>query len=135
MICLYLYEYLLLCNIPYIIGNSLISTFQCKFDCVNLSSHSWDISKQRFYSYWWSNILVVCCCFCTFHICADSLHLGLFSATYFVKSSLLVVEIQAEWSLWHQLDNSWRNLRLCNWNQLCPGLKEEANNWAKGKIA
>ena len=65
MICLYLYEYLLLWDILYIIGNSLMNTFQCKFDCVNLSSHSWDISKQRFYSYWWSDISVVCCDFCT----------------------------------------------------------------------
>ena len=77
MIWLYLYKYLLLWDIPYIIGNGLMSAFQHKFDCVNPSSRSWDISKWRFYSYWWSDILVVCCCFCTSHICADSLHLGL----------------------------------------------------------
>ena len=53
---MYLYEYLSLCNIPYIIGNSLMSTFQYKFNCVNLSSCLWDISKQRFYSYRWPNI-------------------------------------------------------------------------------
>jgi len=29
-----------ICNIPYIVGNSLMSTFQCKFDHVNPSSHS-----------------------------------------------------------------------------------------------
>jgi len=78
-----------------------MSTFQRKFDCANLSSCSWDISKWRFYSYWWPDILVVCCCFCTFHICADSLHLGLFRTAWFVKIGPLVVEIQAEWSLWH----------------------------------
>ena len=100
MICLYLYEYLLLCNILYIIGNGLISIFQHKFDHMNLSSHSWDISKWRFYSYWWPDILVVCCYFYIFHICADSPHMGLSSTTYFVKINSLVVEIQAEWSLW-----------------------------------
>ena len=102
MICLYLYEYLLLWDIPYIIGNELMSTFQCKFNHVNQSSCSWDINKWRFYSYWWPDILIVCCCFCTSHICADSPHSGLFSATLFMKISLLVMEIQAEWSLWHR---------------------------------
>ena len=29
-----------------------------------MSSYSWDISKQSFYSYWWSDISVVCCHFC-----------------------------------------------------------------------
>ena len=29
-----------ICNIPYIVGNSLMSTFQCKFDHVNPSSYS-----------------------------------------------------------------------------------------------
>ena len=94
MICLYLYQYLLLWNILYIIRNSLISTFQHKLDHVNTSSHSWDISKQSFYSYWWPDISVVCCCFCTFHICADSPHFGIPSATYFVIISLLVVEFE-----------------------------------------
>ena len=59
-----------------------MSTFQCKFDCVNPSSHSWDISKWRFYSYWWPDISVVCCCLCTSHICTNS---PLFSATYLWK--------------------------------------------------
>ena len=40
LICLYLYEYSLLCNIPYITGNDLMNTFQHKFDCANLSNHS-----------------------------------------------------------------------------------------------
>ena len=61
----------------YIIENGLISTFQYKFDCANPSSHSWDINKQSFYSYWWPDILVVCCCFYTSYICVDSPHLGL----------------------------------------------------------
>ena len=56
-------------EIYYIIGNSLMSTFQYKFDCVNLSSYSWDINKWRFYSYWWPNISVICCCFCISCIC------------------------------------------------------------------
>ena len=101
MICLYLYEYLLLWDILYIIGNSSISAFQYKFDHANLSSCSWDISKQSFYSCWWSDILVVCCHFYTSDICVDSLRLGLFSTTYFVKIGPLVVDIQAESSLWH----------------------------------
>ena len=76
MICLYLYEYWS----PYnIIRNHLMSTFQCKFNYINSFSHSWDISQQNFYSYWWPNISVVCCHFCIFHICADSHHLGLSS--------------------------------------------------------
>jgi len=62
-----------------------MSTFQCKFDYVNTSSHSWDISKWRFYSYWWPDISVVCYCFCISHICTNSSHLGLFSATYLWK--------------------------------------------------
>jgi len=103
LICLYLYKYLLLWDISYITRNCLINTFQHKFDCANLFSHSWYISKQRFYSYWWPDILVVCCCFCTSHIFADSPHLGLYSAIWFVKIGLLVVEIQAEWSLWQKL--------------------------------
>ena len=64
--------------------------------------HSWDISRQSFYSYWWPDISVICYCSCTSHICADSPHLGLSSTTWFVKISPLVVEIQAEWSLWHK---------------------------------
>jgi len=43
-ICLYLYKYLLLWDIPYIIRNHLISTFQYKFNYTNPFSHSWDIS-------------------------------------------------------------------------------------------
>jgi len=101
LICLYLYEYLLLCNIPYIIRNGLRSTFQYKFDCASPSSCSWNISRQSFYSYWWPNISVICCYFCTSCICADSPHLGLSSATWFRKIGPLAVEIQAEWSLWH----------------------------------
>jgi len=81
LICLYLYEYLLLWDIPYIVGNSLMSAFQCKFDCVNPSSHLWDISRQNFYSCWWHDISVVCCHFCTSCIFADSPHSGLSSAT------------------------------------------------------
>ena len=52
LIYLYFYEYLLLWDILYIIRNYLINTFQYKFDHVNLSSFSWDISQQNFYSYW-----------------------------------------------------------------------------------
>ena len=100
MICLYLYQYLLLWDASYIVVNILISTFQCKFNRTNLSSHSWDISRQSFYSYWCSDISVICCHFCTSCICANSPHLGLSSTTWFVKIGPLVVEIQAEWSLW-----------------------------------
>ena len=101
MICLYLYQYLSLWDVSYIIENGLMSTSQCKFNCANLFSCSWDISRQSFYSYWCPDISVICCCFYTSHICADSPHLGLSSITWFVKISPLVVEIQAEWSLWH----------------------------------
>ena len=62
-----------------------MSTFQYKFNCANLSSHSWDISRQSFYSYWYPDISVICCCFCISYICANSPHLGLFSATYLWK--------------------------------------------------
>ncbi len=103
MIYLYLYEYLLLWDIPYIIVNVLMSTSQHKFNRANLSSCLWDISRQSFYSYWWPDISVICCRFCTSHICANSPHLGLSSAAWFVKIGLLVVEIQAEWSLWQSL--------------------------------
>ena len=65
LIYLYLYQYLLLWDILYIIGNGLISTFQYKFNCMNLFSHSWDIIRQSFYSYWWPDISVICCCVCT----------------------------------------------------------------------
>ena len=114
MICLYLYQYLLLWDVLYIVGNKLISTSQCKFNRANPFSHLWDISRQSFYSYWWPDISVICCCFCTSRICADSPHLGLFSATWFVKICPLVVEIQAEWSLWHYLF-PW--FKLC-WEEL-----------------
>jgi len=79
-----------------------MSTFQHKLNSANLFSSSWDISRRSFYSYWWPDISVICCCFCTSHIYVDSPHLGLYSTTWFVKIYLLVVEIQAEWSLWHQ---------------------------------
>ena len=72
MIYLYLYQYLLLWDVSYIVENGLMSTSQCNFNHVNPFSHSWDISRQSFYSYWWSNISVVCCCFCTSHIYIDS---------------------------------------------------------------
>ena len=62
-----------------------MSTFQHKFNCANPSSHSWDISRQSFYNYWCPNISVICCCFCISYICANSPHLGLFSATYLWK--------------------------------------------------
>ena len=41
----------MLCNIPYIIGKGLISTFQYKVNYVNPFSCSWDISQQNFYTY------------------------------------------------------------------------------------
>ena len=34
MIYLYLYQYLSLWDVSYIVGNGLISTFQCKFNCM-----------------------------------------------------------------------------------------------------
>jgi len=80
-----------------------MSTFQCKFNRVNLFSCSWDISRRSFYSCWCPDISVICCRFCTSHICIDSPHLGFSSATWSVKIGLLVVEIQAEWSLWQFL--------------------------------
>ena len=64
LICLYLCQYLLLWDISYIVVNRLMSTFQCKFNHANLFSHSWDISRQSFYSYWWPDISVICCHFC-----------------------------------------------------------------------
>ena len=112
MICLYLYQYLLLWDASYIVGNGLMSTSQHKFNRVNLFSCSWDISRRSFYSYWWPDISVICCHFCTSRICADSPYLGLSSATLFVKIGLLVVEIQAEWSLWHRGREETGNLVL-----------------------
>jgi len=103
LIYLYLYQYLLLWNASYIFVNRLMSTFQCMFDHANLFSHSWNISRWSFYSYWWPDISVICCQFCTSCICVDSPHLGLSSITYFVKIGPLVAEIQVEWSLWHTL--------------------------------
>jgi len=100
LICLDLYKYWSLYNVWYIIRNQMCA-FQCKFNHINPFSCSWDISQQSFCSYWWADISVFCCCFCTTHICVDSPHLGLSSTTWFVKISPLVVEIQAEWSLWH----------------------------------
>ena len=97
----------------------MISTFQHKFNRMNPFSHSWDISRQSFYSYWWPDISFICCHFCASHTYADSPHLGLSSATYFVKISPLVVKIQAEWSLWHKeryfldlLDNNLNSIKL-----------------------
>jgi len=110
LICLYLYQYLLLWDASYIVGNGLMSTSQRKFNHVNPFSRSWDISRRSFYSYWWPDISVVCCCFCTSHICADSPYLGLSSATLFVKIGPLVVEIQAEWSLWYWHFPFWTNI-------------------------
>ena len=101
MICLYLYQYLLLWDASYIVGNELMSTSQRKFNRANPFSCSWDISQWSFYSYWWPDISVICCCFCTSHICADSPHLGLSSAIWFVRIGPQLVEIQAKWSLWH----------------------------------
>ena len=103
MIYLYLYQYLLLWDTSYIVGNRLISTFQYKFNHANPFSISWDISRQSFYSYWWPDISIICCHFYTSCIYTNSPHLGLSSATYFVKIGLLVVKIQAEWSLWHTI--------------------------------
>jgi len=100
LICLYLYQYLSLWNASYIVGNGLMSTSQRKFNHVNSFSHSWDISQQSFYSYWWPDISIICCHFCTSHTYVDSPHFGLSSTTWFVKIGPLVVEIQAEWSLW-----------------------------------
>ena len=102
MICLYLYQYLSLWDASYIVGNELMCTSQCKFNRVNPFSCSWDISRWSFYSYWWPDISVICCCFCTSRTCADSSHSGLSRATWFVKIGPLVVEIQAEWSLWQR---------------------------------
>ena len=69
-------------------------------------SCSWDNSWQNSYSYWWPDISVVFCHFCTSHICVDSPHYGLSSATYFVKISLLVVEIQ-----------SWMKFVIGTWHE------------------
>ena len=120
MICLYLYQYLLLWDVSYIVVNKLMSTSQCKFNHVNPFSRSWDISKQSFYSYWCPDISVICCCSCTFHICADISHLGLSSTTWFVKIGPLVVEIQAEWSLWHtKYDTCYKIVTYITVTQSC----------------
>ena len=92
----------MLSDTSYIVVNGLMSTFQRKFNHANPFSHSWNISQQSFYSYWWPDISVICCRSCISSIYAVSSHLGLPSATWFVKISPLVVEVQAEWSLWHQ---------------------------------
>jgi len=80
----YIYEYLSLWDI-YIIRNSLVSTFQCKLNHVNPSSHSWNISQQSFYSYWWSDISVFCCCFYISHILSSSqmVDLGFLYSTFY----------------------------------------------------
>ena len=51
----------MLWDIPYIIRNYSMTTFQYKSNHVNLSSCSWDISKQSLYSCWWpiSRLFVV----------------------------------------------------------------------------
>ena len=53
-----------------------MSTFQCKFNCVNLFSCSWDICRQSFYSYWWPDISVICCHFCASYTYTDALIWG-----------------------------------------------------------
>ena len=113
MICLYLYQYLLLWDTSYIVVNRLMSTFQHKFNYVNPFCLSWDIGRQSFYSCWWPDISVICCCFCISYICADSPHLGLSSTTWFRKIGPLVVEIQAEWSLWHLNDHVYTIKSTC----------------------
>jgi len=65
LICLYLYQYLLLWDVLYIVGNKLMSTSQRKFNHANPFSRSWDISRQSFYNYWCPDISVICCLFCT----------------------------------------------------------------------
>ena len=47
MICLYLYQYLLLWDVSYIIVNELMSTFQHKFNHVNLFSCSYEILADK----------------------------------------------------------------------------------------
>ena len=55
-----------------------------------------EIIANKTYNYWWSEISVICCHFCTSYIYTNSPYLRLSSATYFVKISLLVVKIQVE---------------------------------------
>ena len=95
MICLYLYEYWFLYDVWYIIRDSL-STFQHRFDCENPFIVIPEIIANKTCIYWWSDISVICCHFCTSYICA---HSGLFSTTWFVRISPLIIEIQVEWSL------------------------------------
>ena len=73
---MYLYQYLSLWDVSYISGNGLMSTSQCKFNRANPFSRSWDISRWSFYSYWCPDISVVCCRFCTSHICGIALIWG-----------------------------------------------------------
>jgi len=54
------------------------------------------IIANETYNYRWFDILVIYCHFCTSYIYMDSHYLELSSATYFVKISQLVVEVQAE---------------------------------------
>ena len=58
-----------------------------------------EIIANKTYSYWWSDISVISCHFCTSYICVNSSYLGLSSTTWFVRISLLIVEIQVKWSL------------------------------------
>ena len=55
-----------------------------------------EIIANETYSYWWSDISVICCHFCTFYICTNRPYLGPSSTTWFVRISLLVVKIQVE---------------------------------------
>jgi len=55
------------------------------------------------FSYWWSNISVICCYFCISYIYVNNTYLGLSSVTWFVRIGILVVEIKVEWSLWHKV--------------------------------
>ena len=70
-----------LCNVSLIVGICLVIS---------------EIIANETCSYWWSDISVICCHFCTFYIYTNSLHLRLSSTTWFVRITLIVVEIQVE---------------------------------------
>jgi len=86
-----------------------MSTFQCKFNYANLFGYSWDISQQNFYTYWWPDILVVCCCFYIYCIYADSSHLRLLSGT--VHTGMEVRRIDSEMS--RLVERPWLQLMCC----------------------
>jgi len=86
-----------------------------------------EIIANETYSYWWSYILVFCCHFCIFYICTNSPYLGLCSATWFVRISLLVVEIQVKWSLWQNRQTENINQELDKYLQLF--VNERQSNW------